>query len=87
MKEFHPLQRISLSSETSENVTIRNVQQHGRANHLEQKMTEFPPRQRINLSSKAQQAKLVWSTRPVNVLLNYFATQLFDGLASSPIRC
>ena len=40
----------------------------------------------FNLSSKAQQAKLVWSTRPVNVLLNYFATQLFDGLASSPIR-
>ena len=50
-------------------------------------MTEFPPRQRINLSSKAQQAKQVWSTRPVNVLLNCFATQLFDGLASSPIRC
>ena len=68
MTEFHPLQRISLSSETSENVTVRNVQQHGRANHLEQKMTEFPPRQRITLSSKAQQAKLVWSTRPVNVL-------------------
>ena len=50
-------------------------------------MAEFPSRQRINLSSKAQQAKLVWSTRPVNVLLNYFATQLFDGLASSPISC
>ena len=50
-------------------------------------MTEFPLRQRIGLSSKAQQAKLVWSTRPVNALLNYLATQLFDGLASSPIRC
>ena len=50
-------------------------------------MIESPPRQSINLSPKAQQAKLVWSTRPVNVLLNYFATQLFDGLASSPIRC
>ena len=87
MTEFHPLQRISLSSETSENVTVRNVQQHGRANNLEQKMTELPPRQRINLSSEAQQVKQVWSTGPVNVLLNFFATQLFDGLATSPIRC
>ena len=45
------------------------------------------PRQRINLSSEAQQVKQVWSTGPVNVLLNFFATQLFDGLATSPIRC
>ena len=50
-------------------------------------MTKFPLRQRINLSSQTLQAKLVWSTRRVNALLNYFATQLFDGLASSPIRC
>ena len=50
-------------------------------------MIEFPPRQIINLSSKAQQAKLIWLTRPVNVLLNYLAIQIFNGLASSPIRC